>query len=64
MTIKKNPPTHCLRTAHTIYKTWKIGQHSISKNEKTVYLSNKNICEHYDEFKNTFKYEDNYLKNN
>ncbi len=45
-------------------KLGELGQHSISKNEKTVYLSNKYIRENYDAYKNTFKWLDAYLEQN
>ena len=56
MTIKKIRQRIAYVRLTPSIKLGELGQHSISKNGKTVYLSNKNICEHYDEFKNTFKY--------
>jgi hypothetical protein len=43
-------------------KLAELTEHKISKNEKTVYISNKYVRENYDECKNTFKYLDEYLK--
>lgn len=39
-------------------------EHKIAKNEKTVFISNKHIRENYGEYKNTFKWLDNYLGKN
>lgn len=36
-------------------------EHKISKNGKTVYISNKYIRENYDEYKNSTKYLEEYL---
>ncbi len=36
-------------------------EHKISKNGKTVYISNKYIRENYDEYKNSTKYLEDYL---
>lgn len=45
-------------------KLAELTEHKISKNEKTVYISNKYVRENYDEYKNSFKWLDNYLKSN
>lgn len=43
-------------------KLAKSGEHKVSKNEKTVYISNKYIRENYDEYKNKIRFLDDYLK--
>jgi hypothetical protein len=40
------------------------GEFKMSKNEKTIYLSHKYIRENYSSYLNTFKWLDEYLKNN
>ena len=45
-------------------KLAQITEHKISKNQKTVYTSNKYVRQNYDEYKNSFKWLDNYLKSN
>jgi hypothetical protein len=45
-------------------KLAELTEHKISKNEKTVYISNKYVRENYDEYKNSFKWLDKYLKTN
>lgn len=45
-------------------KLSEITEHKISKNKKTVYVSNKYVRENYDEYRNTFRFLDNYLNNN
>ena len=45
-------------------KLAELTEHKISKNEKTVYISNKYVRENYDEYKNTFKFLDIYLNDN
>jgi hypothetical protein len=45
-------------------KLAEITEHKISKNDKTVYISNKYVRENYDEYKNTLKFLDIYLNNN
>lgn len=40
------------------------GEFKISKNEKTIYLSHKYIRENYSSYLSTFKWLDEYLKNN
>lgn len=42
-------------------KLAEVSEHKISKNEKTVYISNKYIRENYDEYKNSLKYLESYL---
>jgi hypothetical protein len=39
----------------------RISEHKISKNKKTVYISNKLIRENYIDYKNSFKWLDEYL---
>jgi hypothetical protein len=39
-------------------------EHKISKNEKTVYISNKYVRENYGAYKNSFKWLDAYLEQN
>lgn len=45
-------------------KLAELTEHKISKNKKTVYISNKFVRENYDEYKNSFKWLDKYLKTN
>ena len=45
-------------------KLEELTEHKISKNEKTVYISNKYVRESYNEYKNSLKWLDNYLKSN
>lgn len=45
-------------------KLAELTEHKIAKNEKTVYISNKYVRENYDEYKNSFKWLDMYLKLN
>lgn len=45
-------------------KLAELTEHKISKNEKTVYISNKYVRDNYDEYKNTFKFLDIYLSKN
>lgn len=45
-------------------KLSKRTEYKISKNKKTVYISNKYIRENYEEYKNSLKSLDEYLKNN
>lgn len=45
-------------------KLAELTEHKISKNEKTIYISNKFIRENYNEYKNSFKWLDEYLKAN
>lgn len=45
-------------------KIAELTEHKISKNEKTVYVSNKYVREHYDEYKNTFKWLNEFLIKN
>jgi hypothetical protein len=40
------------------------GQHKVSKNKKTVFLSHKNIKDNYENFKNNFESLRNYLNEN
>lgn len=42
-------------------KLAEISEHKIAKNQKTVYISNKYIRENYDNYKNSFKWLDDYL---
>lgn len=42
----------------------KDGEFKKSKNEKTVYLSHKHIRDNYEEYRNTFRWLDEYLKAN
>lgn len=42
-------------------KLAEVSEHKISKNEKTVYVSNKYIRDNYDEYKNSLKHLENYL---
>ena len=42
----------------------KEGEYKKSKNDKTIYLSNKYIRENYEAYRNTFKWLDEYLINN
>jgi hypothetical protein len=39
-------------------------EHKISKNEKTVYVSFVHIRDNYNDYKNTFKWLEDYLENN
>jgi hypothetical protein len=42
----------------------KEGEYKMSNNKKTIYLSHKNIRNNYAPYKNTFKWLDEYLKQN
>ena len=42
-------------------KLGEMTEHKISKNEKTVFVSNKYIRENYNEYKNSFQWLDEYL---
>lgn len=42
-------------------KLAEISEHKIAKNQKTVYISNKYIRENYNDYKNSFKWLDQYL---
>jgi hypothetical protein len=45
-------------------KLAEISEHKISKNEKTIYVSNKRIRESYENYQNSFKWLEEYLKKN
>jgi hypothetical protein len=45
-------------------KLSELTEHKISKNEKTVFISNKYIRDNYEEYHNTFKLLDEYLSLN
>ena len=40
------------------------GEYKMSKNEKTIYLSHKYLRENYKDYRDTFKWLDEYLQNN
>lgn len=45
-------------------KLAELTEHKISKNKKTVYISNKYVRENYEDYKNSFKWLNEYLIKN